>query len=139
MKIPEIQEDPNNFNMAPMIDMVFQLLIFFMVMSHFNTTTNVELQIPTALHAVVPNERPDRIVVNIKKDGSFFCAAQPAENLDTLKNMVKGYKEVVPAIKVYVRADKETPHKYVRQVMNAMGELGIDDFIFGAFKPGEGQ
>jgi biopolymer transport protein ExbD len=139
VKTPEVQEDPNNFNMAPMIDMVFQLLIFFMVMSHFNNMQNVELQIPTAVHAVVPEDRPDRIVVNIQKDGSFFCAEKPANNLDTLKTMVKGYKDVVPTIRVYVRADKETPHKYVRQVMNAMGELGIDDFIFGAFKPGEGQ
>jgi biopolymer transport protein ExbD len=119
--------------------MVFQLLIFFMVMSHFNNMQNVELQIPTAVHAVVPEDRHDRIVVNIQKDGSFFCAEKPANNLDTLKTMVKGYKDVVPTIRVYVRADKETPHKYVRQVMNAMGELGIDDFIFGAFKPGEGQ
>jgi len=139
VKIPELQEESNNFNMAPMIDMVFQLLIFFMVESHFNNMQNVDLQIPNAIHAVVPQERPDRVVVNIQKDGSFFCAEKAAGDLDSLKDMVKGYKDVMPGLKVYVRADKETPHKYVRQVMNAMGELGIDDFIFGAFKPGEGQ
>jgi biopolymer transport protein ExbD len=139
LKIPVPVEEASGFNMSPMIDMVFQLLIFFMVMSHFNNMQNVDLAIPTAIHAVVPTDRPDRLAVNIKKDGSLFCAEKPANNLDALKTMVKEYKEVVPSIKVYVRADKETPHKYVRQVMNAMGELGIDDFIFGAFKPGEGQ
>ncbi len=45
----------------------------------------------------------------------------------------------MPDVKVYLRADKETSHVHVRKVMNAMGEMGIDEFIFGAFIPGEGQ
>jgi biopolymer transport protein ExbD len=139
LKTPQIPEDPSTFNMAPMIDCVFQLLIFFMVMSHFSTTQNVDLQIPTAVHAVVPNDRPDRVVVNITADGSLVCGGQAIATIDDLKAMVKSHKEITPEIKIYLRADRETPHSHVRRVMNAMGELGIDDFIFGAFKPAEGQ
>ncbi len=139
MKTPDIPEDPSTFNMAPMIDCVFQLLIFFMVMSHFSTAQNVDLQIPTAVHAVVPRDRPDRVVVNITADGSLICGGKAISALDDLKAMVKSYKEAMPEVKIYLRADRETAHSHVRKVMNAMGELGIDDFIFGAFKPGEGQ
>jgi biopolymer transport protein ExbD len=49
--------------------------------------------------------------------------------------MVKSHKESNPAIKIYLRADQETEHRHVRKVMNAMGESGVDDFIFGAFIP----
>jgi biopolymer transport protein ExbD len=139
VKVPEIPESPNNFNMAPMIDMVFQLLIFFMVESHFSTMQNVELEIPTAEHATVPQDRPDRVVVNIRADGSLFCGDKPAATIEAVKAMVKERRQYMPSAKIYLRADRETPHVYVRRVMNAMGELGIDDFIFGAFKPTEGQ
>jgi biopolymer transport protein ExbD len=139
MKTPSLPEDPSNFNMAPMIDMVFQLLIFFMVESHFSTMQNVDLEIPTAVHAVVPKDRPERLVVNIRKDGTLFCANKQAATAEDLKTMVKSYKDVMPNVKVYLRADRETAHMHVRKVMGIMGELGIDDFIFGAFKPGEDQ
>ncbi len=139
MKPPPIPEDQVSFNMAPMIDMVFQLLIFFMIASHFSTLQSVELEIPTAVHAVVPRERPDRLVINIRRDGSMSSGGQEVPDLDELKALVQSYQEVVPNLKIYLRADRDTPHLYVRKVMNAMGELGIDDFIFGAFKPSEGQ
>ena len=145
MKLHNIREDPVNFNMAPMIDMVFQLLIFFMVESHFSTMQNVDLQIPTAEHAVVPKERPDRLVINIQKDGTMFCGNELTPTVDDLKSRVareiaeRKQLNLGEELKIYLRADKDTPHVHVRKVMNAMGELGIPDFIFGAFKPGEEQ
>jgi biopolymer transport protein ExbD len=139
MKMPDIPEDPSTFNMAPMIDCVFQLLIFFMVMSHFSTMESVELEIPSASHAVVPKDRPDRLVINISKEGKLYCADRQVATIDDLKAAVKSYKDIMADLKVYLRADKETDHVHVRKVMNAMGELGIDDFIFGAFVPNEGE
>ncbi|MBM4148223.1 MAG: biopolymer transporter ExbD [Lentisphaerae bacterium] len=139
MRMPDIPEDASTFNMSPMIDMVFQLMIFFMVASHFSTTQNVDLKIPSAVHAVVPRDRPDRVVVNIREDGALFCGEQAVANVDDLKAAVKSYKDLSPGLKVYLRADRDAEHMHVRKVMNAMGELGIDDFIFGAFKLGEGQ
>ena len=49
--------------------------------------------------------------------------------------MVEQRKEADPTVKIYLRADQLTEHKHVRKVMGAMAELGIDDFIFGAFIP----
>ncbi|MCX7590113.1 MAG: biopolymer transporter ExbD [Kiritimatiellae bacterium] len=141
----EIPEDPVNFNMAPMIDMVFQLLIFFMVESHFSTVQNVDLQIPAAEHAVVPKERPDRLVINIQKDGTIFCGNELMPTVDDLKNRVareiaeRKQMGLPEEVKIYVRADRDSEHVHVRKVMNAMSELGVSDFIFGAFKPGEEQ
>lgn len=136
MHIPIQQEDDAKFQMAPMIDMVFLLLVFFMCASHLSTVQSVELEIPTATRAVVPKERPHRFTVNVTEDGTIYGGSQVLE-LGALKEMIQGYKEADPELKIYLRADQETPHRHVRKVMNAMGELGIDDFVFGAFIPNE--
>ena len=136
MKIQLPRTDDDKFVMAPMIDMVFLLLVFFMCASHLSTAQSVPLEIPTATRAVVPRERPDRFVVNITQDGILF-GGNAQVSLDDLKVIIKQHKDVNPDLKVYLRADRKTAHKHVRKVMSAMGELGIDDFIFGAFIPNE--
>ena len=136
MKIPIDTTEEAKFVMAPMIDMVFLLLVFFMCASHLSTVQSVELEIPTATKAVVPKERPDRYVVNITKDGTLY-AGSVAMSLEDLKATVKAHKEAVPELKIYLRADQGTKHREVKRVMGAMAELGIDDFVFGAFIPND--
>ncbi len=143
MKIPLPEEAEADFQMAPMIDMVFLLLVFFMCASHLSVMQNVPLEIPTASKAVVPRDRPSRFVVNIKADGTVYGGnaalgkTGDAETISKLKEMVTEHKDADPETKIYLRADQVTEHAHVRKVMSAMGELGIDDFIFGAFIPGE--
>jgi len=138
MKNPleQFANDEAKFEMAPMIDMVFLLLVFFMCASHLSTVQSVPMEIPTATKAVVPKERPDRYVVNITEDGTLY-GGNTKMTLDELRGVVKEHKEAAPDLRLYLRADQRTPHKYVKKVMNAMSELGIDDFIFGAFIPNE--
>ena len=136
MQIPveKLFQNDAKFEMAPMIDMVFLLLVFFMCASHMSVIQNVELEIPTATKAVVPKERADRFIVNITKDGIIFSGNQQV-TIDELKNIIKASKTADPTLKLYLRADQETAHKYVKKVMNAVGEAGIDDFVFGVFVP----
>jgi len=136
MKIPIDTSEEAKFIMAPMIDMVFLLLVFFMCASHLSTVQSVELEIPTATKAVVPKERPDRFVVNITRDGILY-GGSVRMSMDDLKATVKAHKESVPELKIYLRADQQTEHRQVKKVMAAMAELGIDDFVFGAFIPNE--
>ena len=136
----KIQSSPDigsemSFQIAPLIDLTFQLLIFFMCASHWNVIQSVDLEIPSARKAVVPKERPGRVVINIKRDGSLFRGNTAVDSIDDLKKMIKEQKAALPELKVYLRADKETPHLIVKKVMAAMAEEGIDDFIFGAFVP----
>ncbi len=141
MKIPMKEEPDAQFEMAPMIDMVFLLLVFFMIASRMSVLQNVELAIPTATKAVVPKERPQRFVVNITDIGVVHAGAEalgasedPAV-LTQLRDMIKEQRKVFPEIRVYLRADQATDHLHVRRVMGVMAEAGVDDFIFGAFIP----
>lgn len=134
MRVQLDQTEEAKFAMAPMIDMVFLLLVFFMIASRFSQVQSVPLEIPDAAKAVVPKDRPDRLVVNITSDGTIHVGPVVVDD-DELRAAVQEHKDANPNIKIYVRADKETQHKEVRKVMTIISELGIDDFIFGAFQP----
>ena len=130
MRIPIEDKEETKLQMAPMIDMVFLLIIFFMTASHLSASKNVELEIPDASRGVVPKDRPDRWTVNIMRDGLLYSGQDPV-SIEELSRLVAERVQADPDIKVYLRADKTTPHKKVREVMNAMAAAGVGDFIFG--------
>jgi biopolymer transport protein ExbD len=132
--MPEEKEE-TRLQMSSMIDMVFLLIIFFMTASHMNSVKNEDLDIPQASHANVPKERVDRWTVNVRADGTIHSGSSPV-TLDELRTIVSSRVASDPDVKVYLRADRQTPHKTVRQVMNAMAESGVGDFIFGVISPG---
>lgn len=115
-----------------MIDMVFLLLVFFMLASNLSQSQNIRLDIPEATRGVVPRERPDRYVVNITQDGTLFSGMTPVE-LDDLQGLVEQALAENPLTKVYLRADADAPHREVRRVMQRMAQAGIDDFLFGVY------
>lgn len=135
MRIPLAEKEETKLQMAPMIDMVFLLIIFFMTASHLSSSKNVEIEIPVASRGAIPKERPDRWTVNILRDGTVF-SGQDEINIDELRQAVAARVKADPELKVYLRADKLTPHKQVRGVMNAMAAAGVGDFIFGVYTPG---
>ncbi|MCF7855728.1 MAG: biopolymer transporter ExbD [Candidatus Pacebacteria bacterium] len=134
MKINLPPQEDAKFAMAPMIDMVFLLLVFFMCASHLSQTQNVQLEIPTATKGVVPKERPDRWTVNIREDGTILSGHNEIE-LDDLAAAVKERMKENPRLKVYIRADAESPHKQVKDVMKELSAVGMDEYLFGVFVP----
>ena len=134
MKIQMAEQEEPKFAMAPMIDMVFLLLVFFMCASHLSQRQNVPLEIPTATKAVVPEERPDRWVVNVQVDGSVFSGERPV-TVTELAQEIKAQLAEQPGLKIYLRADANSPHKEVKKVMNALAEVGMDEFVFGVYQP----
>ncbi len=136
MRLPLPPQEDARFVMAPMIDMVFLLLIFFMCASRLSQLQSLELEIPNASRATVPRERPDRLTVNVDREGHLFAGNQAVDGA-TLRDLVRERAAAQPDLRVYVRADRATPHRHVRRVMALAGEAGVDAFIFGAFVPNE--
>lgn len=136
MKLEIAGHEEPKFAMAPMIDMVFLLLVFFMCASHLSQHQNIPLEIPTASKAVVPQDRPDRWVVNIQRDGALFSGSDPI-TLDQLTRIVAQRLHEQPNLKVYLRADADADHRTVKRIMNRLAEGGISDFIFGVFIPSD--
>jgi biopolymer transport protein ExbD len=124
-------EEPG-IQMAPMIDMVFLLLVFFMCSSHINRVQNKKLDIPVAFKANIPKDRPNRWILNIERDGRLF-QGNMSVTIEEAKNNVALALKQDPDLKIYLRADKMAPHKEVKKVMGVMAEAGIADFIFGVY------
>lgn len=120
--------------MAPMIDMVFQLLIFFMcaaTLSQVDFTPAVAL--PVAPKAAVPEDLRDRGTVNILPDGAFMISGEIVTE-QRLLELLRRQREGNPGIKLYLRANCAVPFERVKKVLRACAEAGINDIVFGAFQ-----
>ena len=134
MRMPAETPEEAKFAMAPMIDMVFLLLVFFMCASHLSSRRSLKLDMPIASKGVIPKDRPDRWVVNITEDGTVYSGTARVE-VEALRDAIIEARKATPDLKVYLRADANATHKQVKKVMTAMAEAGIDDFIFGVYTP----
>ncbi len=127
--------------MAPMIDMVFLLLIFFMVASHMSKLDRTPVELPVADESIVPEGALGRQLITIRSQD------MTGEEVDILMNLrAIQVEEITPIIRnllaenenaeVALRADRYARHKHVKEVMAACAEGGIANVIFATFESG---
>jgi biopolymer transport protein ExbD len=138
-KIPTEGGD-DEINMAPMIDMVFLLLIFFMVASHLTALERVPVSLPVADQSKVPEEAGGRqmITVAVEENGrvAYYMNLQKMD-IKTLSDEISRQKKSDESVRIYLRADRQVRHRYIKAVMDACAEAGIADIIFGTFESGD--
>ena len=139
-------------NMTPMIDVVFLLIIFFMIITDMTQQDLEELELPIAVHAVEDKPDPDewRPIINIQYDGKIIIKRQvyydPEVDADS-PDPYKGVKEwlavaakqmekapidetkpnsmKIPDEALLIRADQSTPFKHIQKIMEQCGRQGI--------------
>jgi biopolymer transport protein ExbD len=118
MKTPKYQARGSlEFNMTPMIDVTFLLIIFFIVSSNMaKQETQVELKLPTAASGDDPHDDARRVTVNLTADGALLVAGE------TLDAEMLGKKLAVERAKsddleVRLRCDRTVPYGRVKPVM----------------------
>ena len=146
MKLRKPDEPEANVDMTPMIDCVFQLLIFFMVcatMSKVDQTPEVVL--PIAPKAAIPDNPVGRGVVNIvplgtpvgdgatSEDKPFIIAGQVTDEPGLVKAISDRLK-TEPNLRIYMRVDRNAEFKTVKCAIRACANAGVFDIIFGAFQ-----
>lgn len=148
MRLSKHQAEETEMDMTPMIDVVFLLIIFFMLITDMTQQDLEVLTLPKARTAQPdePDPKDFRPVVNIRQGGDMIVKQEtvfmsPADGQpedlrgirQTLANfaqlMEKEYDEelktILPDEALLVRADRFTPFHYVQQVMTLCGEKGI--------------
>ena len=134
MKLAKKQEDEIGFQLAPMIDMTFLLLIFFMVTTKISKEqVNVEIKLPTASNASIPDDLSNRDIISIDKDGNYYIGQTPADKKQLTTHLKERFK-VTPPLRLYVRADKNTPGKQIKELMRIASEAGAVNVIFGTYQ-----
>jgi biopolymer transport protein ExbD len=119
--------------MTPMIDMTFLLLVFFMVTSKItNEQKKLEIKLPTAATAKIPEDLSGRDIINIDQEGRYY-AGEHLVDLAGLKRHLKQRLIDYPPLKISVRADSKTPAKQIKEVMKAAAEAGAVEVVFSAY------
>ena len=139
-KIP-LDEHDDEINMAPMIDMVFLLLIFFMVASHLTDMEKIPVLLPVADQASVPKDAGRRQMVTlVSEDDSgetvdIFVSGERME-LSEFEERLLTLVDQNADVQIYLRADRRVLHKHTQDVMKACAAAGIVDITFGTFESG---
>ena len=126
MQFRREEEDNFAFDMTPMIDVVFLLIIFFMVSTVFvDFSRKIDINLPTSKSSAL-DESTKTLEVEMSKDKKIFLAGKPLTLLGletTLAKMeLKGKKP-----SAIIRADKSLPYGDVIQVMGLLQKKGIPD------------
>lgn len=133
-------EEELKMDMSPMIDMVFLLLIFFIVVSSpMIVEQDPDVKPAVAYKAEKPVEKHGRIVINIKEDGTFTQEKfqNTLDNDDAITEYVRTARERIEGqghkARLHLRGDNRALFKYSRQVIKASAAAGVDHVIFSAF------
>lgn len=119
----------DSINMTPIIDMVFLLLIFFLVASQFaDEERQLQVMLPTASEAQPMTQRPKEIFVNIDQQGAYFVDGRTMA-LDELEAVLRQATVDNPTSQtVVIRADKRVPLEAAVAVMNLCKKVGVRDY-----------
>lgn len=126
MKFRRQRTEDEGINLTPLIDVVFLLLIFFMVSTTFSKRTQLTVDLPEAV-GEQNSEPPRQIEIMIAADGSYAVNDQALVNnkVETLKAAITKLAEGDTKVPLVVTADAKTPHQAVVQAMDAAGQLGF--------------
>ena len=141
MNLRPKRPEPPDINLTPLIDVVFLLLIFFMVSTTFKEDARIQVQLPEAQGEDVPAEEPQVLEIVIDGSGTFYVNERMVvdRKLATLKKAIAGTAGDDREIPVVIKADAKTPHQAVMTAMDAASQLGLLRFAFAATRPDDSQ
>jgi biopolymer transport protein ExbD len=126
-------------DMSPMIDMVFLLLIFFVVnSSQAIVKQDSDVRPPIASFGKKQEDKNGRIVINVYQDGSYKTErGEPLSTEEDIMDMVKKAKEANDLLsyksKLHLRGDKEAVFKFSRKAIAASAKAGVDQVMFATY------
>lgn len=115
MEFTRVKKPTLSLDMAPLIDVVFQLLIFFMLSSSFLVPA-MKLSLPKAVEQ--DQKVPEQIVVSIDKEGRIYLNKTQVEK-ENLSEEIKLMLAKNEEKSVHIRGDEEMAYRYFVEVMNA--------------------
>jgi len=126
--------DEVGFNITPMIDMTFLLLIFFMVTSKLSKEKlKLDIQLPIAASAITPEDLSNREILNIDAAGLFYLAEREVSREQMKAHLVDRFRNS-PPLRLYVRADVSVPAVKIKELMKLASEAGAVDVLFGSLQ-----
>lgn len=125
-------KQPPDVNLTPLIDVVFLLLIFFMVSTTFERESQIKVQLPEAAAQEAVEQEDETLDITIDVEGRFYVNQREVVNtdVDTLKRAIAkevGDKRDLPVV---ITADANASYQAVIRAMDASSQLGLNQISF---------
>jgi biopolymer transport protein ExbD len=126
------------FQLAPMIDVVFLLLCFFIASQIFSQwETEIGIVLPTSVSGDPPDRLPGEIIINIRPAGDVVINDQEF-NDDDLHKLLKRVSRLFKGQPVLIRADRLTAYEHIIHVLDLCRESDIGNISFATIQAEEG-
>ena len=135
---PEIEEV--SINLTPLIDIVFLLLIFFMVSTTFQRETELEIALPEASTEAPSEPAVSALILEIDATGAYRLSTKQSGkrsdfasvNIEQLSEKLKGLSAKNDTATLVIKADAKTPYQAVVQALDAARKVNLTRVKFTA-------
>ncbi len=125
------------FNMTPMIDVVFLLIIFFLVSSHLaKQEVQLELALPDAASGqdATDDSRP-RVTINVLAGGEVLLGGEPVDAEQLERRLQVETSTSGRDLEVRIRSDRRVPYRHIEPIMLACARAGAWNVTFAVIRP----
>ena len=127
--------EPGGFQIAPMVDIVFLLLIFFLVTWNFaRYETELDVKVPTAKEGKESRRAVGEVIINVKSDGSIVMNRRTMSP-ETLTATLKQISQLYPDQAVVLRGDQTADYRHIVAVLDICRAANIWNVAFATGRP----
>jgi biopolymer transport protein ExbD len=122
---------PNaEFQLAPMIDIMFLLLCFFIAAQIYaQWESEIDIKLPTAATGEIPDRLPAEIIINVRQDGVTVVNQRQLKQ-EGLSDLLTRIVAIYPGQPVLIRADKRTAYEHVIGILDLCRQVDIWNISF---------
>ena len=137
MRVPTcLRRRAVGLNMTPMVDVVFLLIIFFLVSSHL---ARQESQMPLPLPAAdsvseAAEDSAPRVIINVRSDGGVLLAGRTVNAQELRRRLEFEANRSGKDLEVRIRGDRSVPYRFVEPILLAAARAGIWNVTFAVFR-----
>lgn len=136
MRIPQLLRSSEiGINMTPMIDVVFQLLIFFLVSNHIaKQEAQMPLPLPVAdSGAEEDSENRPRVTINVLPGNELLLAGKPVTQAELPERLRTAVSEEGIDVEIRIRSDRRVPYGAIEPILLSCAQAGIWNVAFAVY------
>jgi len=134
MKLRPRRATPPHVDITPLIDVVFLMLIFFMVSTTFDKQTQLKVELPSAETNATEEQIAEKIDITIDAQGHFYVNERELvkHDADTLRRTMEKIADGRDTLPIIVSGDRNAPLQSMMTVLDVAAQLGMERLSFVA-------
>jgi len=133
MRLRERPRRDYTVDITPLVDVVFLMLIFFMVSTSFKVASSLKLELP-ASHSHEQVTDAKEVVISINARGQYYVQDEPVSD-SALRKRILNVTKGDPNMRVVLRADADSQYKRAVHVLDVLRQLGMGKVAIATVQP----